>query len=322
MVDVTRAPAIGIDVGGTKCLGVLTVEGSVVAREERPTPRGHRALIATLVDVVAHLDAEARDHTPSAESAATIGIGLPGLVTTTGRLRAAPNLVDVVELDASAELGRALGRSVWFDNDATCATVAEWILGAGKGCNDLVVITLGTGIGAGIVADGRVVRGANGFAGEIGHMIVDPHGPPCPCGGQGCWERFASGSGLAHLARRAAQMGAASMLLRHAGSLDSIRAEHVIESAKSQDSDALAIIDDFARWIAVGLSNVINILDPERIVLGGGVMRSGELLLPPVRAWLARLLYSSENRPLPDVETAELSESAGAIGASLLPLVR
>lgn len=317
-----KTAGIGIDVGGTKCLGVV-FDGNVVRhRSERATPRGSSALIETLVDIVDELEGLHRSESAAVTASDTlsIGVGLPGLVTREGMLRAAPNLIDVSEFDAATVLHERLGRQVWLDNDATCATVAEWIRGSGRGCTDLAVVTLGTGIGAGFVINGSLVRGKNGFAGEIGHMVVDPHGPPCPCGQRGCWERYASGSGLAHLARSAAQLGSAPSVVDLVPSIDDIRGEDVVSLAEGGAADALAILDDFGRWIALGLSNVINANDPETIVIGGGVIRAGNLLVDIVRSWLARTLYASDHRPIPGVVAAHFAESSGAIGASMLPL--
>ncbi|HNJ98806.1 MAG TPA: ROK family protein, partial [Ilumatobacteraceae bacterium] len=169
---------LGIDVGGTKCLAVVLDDaGAVVAEERLPTPKGPAAIIDTLAEL-AHACAPFT----------SVGIGVPGLVTRDGVLKAAPNLVDINDFRVGALLSDRLGLHVEVDNDATCATVAEWKAGAARGVDDFVMVTLGTGIGGGIVANGALVRGANGFTGEIGHMVIDPEGPACPCGRSGCWE--------------------------------------------------------------------------------------------------------------------------------------
>lgn len=315
-------PVIGIDIGGTKSLGILRRGDQELARRELPTPSGSRALIDTIVELSNELEAiHVRDTSGRDSDPCTIGVGLPGLVTRTGHLRAAPNLVDVVELDAKHLLEEALQRRIWLDNDATCAAVAEWFEGAGRGCDDLLVVTIGTGIGAGLVANGSLVRGTNGFAGELGHMYVDPDGPECPCGRRGCWERYASGSGLAYLARRATERGEGEAFVRRAGSVELIRGEDVSNLAAEGDAQALAVLDEFGRWVAVGLANMINVLDPERIVLGGGAARMGNQLVEPVRVWLGKLLYAADHRPVPDVVVARFGESAGAVGAGLLPFI-
>jgi glucokinase len=305
---------LGIDVGGTKCLGVLLDgDGAVAAEARRSTPHDREALLDVLVEIVAELAA-------AGGSVASIGVGAPGLITLRGVLRSSPNVPDVTELDIAGGLGRRLGRHVVVGNDATCAVLAEWRRGAGRTFDDIVMITLGTGIGGGIVAGGRLVVGHNGFAGEFGHMVVDPVGPPCPCGRRGCWERYASGSGLAQLARAAAIGGRLRRVLQVAGNdVALVRGEHVQEAADEGDPGALAVIDEFARWVALGLVNLTNAFDPAAFVLGGGLAEGAHLYLEPIQRWFSELLYAPDLRPHPALTFAELGEHAGAIGAALLP---
>lgn len=318
------ARRVGIDVGGTNALGVaLDVDGAVAATAQRPTPRGDGSLprlITTLAELVDELGPGA-DHDDDPDTG--VGVGVPGLVTRDGVLRAAPNLDGVAEFDVAGQLGERLGRRVLVDNDATCATVAEWQLGAGRGADSLLLVTLGTGIGGGMVANGTVQRGANGFAGEFGHMVVDPNGPRCPCGRRGCWERYASGSGLAMLAREAATGRRLANVVRHAGGdAQAVRGEHVQAAAREGDPEALAVIDDFARWVALGLANLTNAFDPEMFVLGGGLAAGADLYLDPIVSWFGELLYQPHLRPVPRVEFARWGPLAGAVGAALLPELR
>jgi len=307
------APRVGIDVGGTKAQGVAVgADGTVVATAQRPTPRGDRSL-AQLLETVAEL----AEDLGVGES---LGVGVPGLVTRSGVLRAAPNLDGVADFDVAGGLRRRLGRHVVVDNDATCATLAEWQLGVGRGAHDLVLVTLGTGIGGGLVANGAVQHGVNGFAGEFGHMVVDPNGPRCTCGRRGCWERYASGSGLAMLAREAATGGRLRSVVRHAGGdAQSVRGEHVQAAAREGDPEALSVIDEFARWVALGLSNLTNALDPEMFVLGGGLAAGADLYLDPIVRWFDELLYQPDLRTVPHIEFARWGPLAGAVGAALLP---
>jgi glucokinase len=301
--------AAGIDVGGTKCLGVVVDESGVIVRQgRRPTPHGPSAILHVLADL-------ARELRPYD----TLGVGVPGLVTRTGILRAAPNLVDVRELAIGPLLGERLGHPVAVDNDATCAAAAEWRHGAGRGATDMIMVTLGTGIGGGIIAGGRLQRGTNGFAGEIGHIVVHPDGPPCPCGRRGCWERYASGSGLGRLAQEAAASGHLEAVLRAVRDVGSIRGEDVQAAAREGDAEALAVVDDYGRWVALGLVNLTNVLDPGVFVLGGGLAVSGDLYLAPIKKWFVRLLYSPDLRPHPGLVFAQRGSEAGAVGAALLP---
>ncbi len=303
---------VGIDVGGTKALGVaLDANGRIVAEGLRPTPRGEGSL-PRLIETLAELAAELG---PFDE----LGVGVPGLVTHDGVLRAAPNLDGVADFDVAGLLGDRVSRRVRVANDATCATISEWRYGAGRGATDMLLVTLGTGIGGGLVAGGQLQRGRHGFAGEYGHMVVDPVGPPCPCGRRGCWERYASGSGLARLAREAAVGRRVSRVLDIAGGdPEAVRGEMVQQAAREGDADALAVIDDFGRWVALGLVNLTNALDPEMFVLGGGLAAGADLYLDPIKKWFRELLYQPELRPMPAVAFAEWRERAGAVGAALL----
>ena len=299
----------GIDVGGTKCLGLVWQDGVIVREVRYPTPHGARELIQLLVKIAAEL-----------QPFDSLGIGLPGLVTRQGILRAAPNLVGVADVAVGTEVAAAIGCEVWVDNDATCATVCEWMVGAAVGYDDVVVVTLGTGIGGGIISSGRMVRGSNGFAGELGHMVLDPSGPRCVCGQNGCWERYASGSGLSMLGIAAARAGRGTRIIEEAGSIDLIRGEHIGHAAAAGDPEARDIVDQFARWVALGLTNLTNILDPEIFVIGGGLAISQGEFLEPIQRWYSKLLYSPELRPHPRVVMAEFGAQAGAIGAALLPI--
>jgi glucokinase len=312
----------GIDVGGTKIFGrVLDPEdprrGLVDVRVD--TPRGAGAIAAALVDVVT--DLRERMVSSGQGDLAGVGVGIAGLVDREGILRFAPNLPGVVGFDVGRPLAAATDLVVAVDNDANCATLAENRVGAGMGAFDLVLVTLGTGIGGGVIAGGELQRGAAGFAGEPGHMVVDPNGPPCPCGRRGCWERYASGSGLGRLARDAAYAGRAEAVVALAGGdPEDVRGEHVTTAAADGDADAIAVLRDFAWWVALGVSNLENLLDPEVVVIGGGLAEAGELLLAPTREAYATLVLGYEHRPPVRIVGAELGAEAGAIGAGLLAL--
>jgi glucokinase len=305
----TSRRRLGIDVGGTKCLGViLDDDGAVIEELRRPTPKGPEAIIETLAEL-------ARSMAPWS----SIGVGVPGLVTRTGVLRAAPNLVDIHNFEVRDLLAAQLQVHVHVDNDGTCAAAAEWKTGAARGVDDFVMVTLGTGIGGGVIAGGSLIRGTNGFTGEIGHMVVDPDGPPCPCGRRGCWERYASGSGLGRLAREAAVGKRLERVVMLAGGdAERVRGEDVQVAAREGDQGALEVIDQFGRWVALGLVNLTNILDPACFVLGGGLAASADLYLGPIQQHFTQLLYAPHLRPHPTLVFAELGERAGAVGAALL----
>jgi len=312
----------GIDVGGTKILArVLDPDDRrrSVCEVRADTPRGAEAITGALVGVVRELQVQLRRG--GRGDLAAVGLGIAGLVDRGGVLRFAPNLPGVVGYGAGDPLRAATGLPVAVDNDANCATVAEHRIGAGRGSDDVVLVTLGTGIGGGMIVGGALQRGAAGFAGEPGHMVVDPNGPPCPCGRRGCWERYASGSGLGRLARDAADAGRARAVVALAGGdPEDVRGEHVTRAAADGDPEALAVLRDFAWWVALGVSNLENLLDPEVVVIGGGLAEAGELLLAPTRDAYATLVLGYEHRPPVRIVGAALGKDAGAIGAGLLAL--
>jgi glucokinase len=309
----------GIDVGGTKVLGVVLDRArpdDVVAEARVPTPDGQTAVLDAMAEVVRRLVGETGG---SLADLGGVGVGIAGLVDRGGILRTGPNLPGLRGVRVGDELGARLGLAIAVDNDATCAAWAEHVAGAGRGVPDVVCVTLGTGIGAGLVVDGEIVRGAHGFAGEAGHMVVDPSGPQCPCGRKGCWERFASGSGLAWLGRQAAERGRLSRALELAGGGPAaLRGEHVIAAAAEGDGEALAVLGTFADWVALGIANLVTLLDCGLVIVGGGLVEAGDLLLEPVRASFVAQVMAPGERDDVRIAGARLGGRAGAIGAALL----
>lgn len=305
----------GLDVGGTKVLGVAVdsaAPGTVLAAHRIPTPPGGAGLVGALAELVEVLAAETA-------APAAVGVGVPGLVGPEGTLVLAPHLRDLRGQPLAAQIRDRLGLPAVVDNDANCHAVAEQRAGAAVGASDALVITLGTGVGGGIIAGGRLLRGAHGLAGEPGHMVVDPGGPPCPCGKQGCWERYASGTGLGRLAREAAQGGRLDAVVALAGGdPDAVRGEHVSAAARSGDPGARQVMDQMAWWVALGLANLTNLLDPSVIVLGGGLVEASDVLLEPVRRHFGGLVMAGADRPPTEIVPAMLGEEAGAIGAAAL----
>jgi glucokinase len=303
---------IGIDIGGTKVLGLrLGPDGDVEAEVRVPTPQEGAAVLNCIRHVV-----DALGPTPPG----SLGVGVPGLVDPDGVLRFSPHLPGLAGVPVAAQL-RAVwpAARVWVGNDATAAGWAEHSRGIAVGVDDVLAVTLGTGIGGGIVAGGRLCEGGHRYAGEFGHMVVDPHGPLCPCGRQGCWERYASGSGLGLLGREAAMAGQAARVVALAGGdPEAVRGEHVTVAAAEGDPEALAVLGRFAWWLALGLANLANILDPAMIVLGGGLVDAGDVLLGPTRKAFTELVEAAEARSEVRIEAAALGSYAGAIGAALL----
>jgi len=328
------APAFGVDIGGTKVLGVaIDKDDSVVAEARVATP--HSAADpagqwnpsgpdeiesgAEVADAVARVVAELGRETGQAVSGMPVGVGAPGMLDRCGVLQFAPNLQGAAGADLQTLISdRLAGSLLVVENDANCAAMAEHRSGAARGADNALMVTLGTGIGGGLLSEGRVLVGAYGFAGEIGHMVVDPSGPPCPCGRRGCWERYASGGGLGRLAREAAYAGRLYEVVALAGGdPELVRGEHVTHAALQGDVGALGVMDELGWWVALGLANLTAVLDPERIILGGGLVEAGEMLLAPTRLAFTDLVEGSKVRPEVEIVPAVLGERSGAVGAAM-----
>jgi glucokinase len=310
---VTGGSVVGVDIGGSKVLAVLaSPDGDVLAQAKLATPGDVEAVVAAVLAAAAQVG--------DAERTLALGVGCPGMIDQKGKAHFCPHLhcLDGEELQETLAGRRAAGAKTLVVNDATAACWAEYQVGAGRGTGDLVMVTLGTGIGGGMVAGGRLTGGAHGFAGEFGHMVVDPSGPACPCGKKGCWERYASGSGLGRLAREAAEAGRLGGLVAEAGGVaEDVRGEHVTVAAARGDLEALAVMEQFAWWVALGLANLANALDPAAIIIGGGLVEAGAVLMGPVRNAFSELVEGPGARGV-RLAPAALGERAGAVGAALL----
>jgi glucokinase len=270
-----------------------------------------RAVEATIVEVVKALQA---DHEIGA-----VGIGAAGFVDAErSRVLFAPHLAWRNE-PLRQEVAEVLELPVVVENDANAAAWAEWRFGAGRGQDLLVCVTLGTGIGGGIVLDGQVQRGQHGMAGEFGHMVVVPDGHRCECGNRGCLEQYASGNVLGREARELARAGSpvtVPLVERAGGDIDALVGPLITEAARDGDACAIELFEDVGRWLGIGLANLAAALDPGMFVIGGGVSDAGELLLRPARDSFRRILTGRGFRPEPQIVTARLGPEAGLVGAA------
>lgn len=279
--------AIGIDVGGTKIAAGAVSEGQVIARRLLPTPADSQSAIVAAVTKVA-LELRA-----AAPAAVAVGVGAAGMVDLDGRVVAAPHLA-WADLPLRAMVADRVGLPVVVDNDANVAAWGEYVHGAGSGHGDQVMLTIGTGIGGGIVLGGKLHRGVNGFGAEIGHMFLDPNGPECSCGGRGCFETLASGASIGY------ETG---------------------EAALNGDPDAIARVAVAGRWLGIGCASLIHLLDPDVIIIGGGAGSNlGELLLGPARDALNERIMYSNVRAIPPLVPAQLGPDAGVVGAATLAI--
>lgn len=311
-----EATAIGLDIGGTKIAGgVVTDNGKVLDLIEVPTPTTSDAVetLEVLLKVIDLL----RDGYPAVQA---IGAGAAGMVEwPSGHIRWAPNNA-YRDLPLRQLLTQETGLPAIVDNDANVAAWAETRHGAAVGYGHVLVLTVGTGIGAGFVLGGRLERGHSGLGGEIGHIIVAPDGRQCGCGNTGCLEAMASGSALGRAGREAAAANPGGMLATLAGGAGNVTGEVVFDAAQHGDHAARDLFRQIGYWLGIGIASVVNLLDIELVVIGGGLVNTGELLLTPTRESFNRFVFGRTRRALPAIVPAHFGADAGVVGAAALAL--
>lgn len=315
--DTARRPLLlGVEVGGTTLRVALAASPrGIVARRSLPTPaaKGPEALVDIIAGAVDDLLREAGGVVGAA------GVGFAGpLDPRTGVVLDSPHLRAFRDVPLRALLEARLGVPVALDNCENVAALAEHRLGAGKGAREMVYVAVGTGIGAGIIHNGRLHHGARGAAGEVGHMLLMPDGPACACGKRGCWESLVSGPAIARDAKERLAKGDASALRRLAGGDPArVTSELVAQAAQSGDTLAREVLARAARYLGVGLANVVTALDPEVVVVGGGVAQVGDALLAPAFAEARRNMYPFQAQRV-RLAASTLGDAAGVTGALLL----
>jgi glucokinase len=305
---------VGVDIGGTKVLaGVVDSEGRVARTALRTTP-GRRVVTSQVEDALVDAIVDAAGGAPLAGA----GVAAAGFVDSAGeRVMFAPHLPWQGE-PLKELLEARLGCPVGLDNDANCAARAEARYGAARGAASALMVTMGTGIGGSVLIEGRVVRGANGMAGEFGHMQVVPDGLSCECGRRGCWEQYSSGNALVRNARTLMREQPSVLAEMADGNPDRVTGPMVTSAAEQGDLVARRAFGSVGDWLGVGVANLVAALDPEVVVIGGGVSAAGDRLLEPARDALRRALVGAAHRRIPDLLAAELGPQAGMIGAALL----
>ncbi|MFD8598721.1 ROK family glucokinase [Kitasatospora sp. NPDC059646] len=307
------ALTIGVDVGGTKiAAGVVDESGEILAKTRVPTPADPQ----WAVDAIAQGVRELKEQYPDV---AAVGVGAPGFVSRDrSTVLMAPNIAWENE-PLKQRVEELTGLPTVVENDANCAAWAEFRFGAAAEYEDMVLITVGTGIGGGIVLDGRLHRGRFGVAGEIGHLNMVPDGLPCGCGGHGCWEQYGSGRSLRRYGREKAAadpIAGKRMLELNDGVAETIRGIHITQAAEEGDPLALSCYAEIADWLGRGMADLAALFDPAVFVLGGGVSDSGRLLLDPVAAAFGTYLTGGPARPKANVVLASMGSAAGIAGAA------
>lgn len=305
---------IGIDIGGTKVLGgIVDDRGAVLQSARRDTPReGGRKLTEAIAEVALELAADS--------SISSVGLSAAGFISSDRKsVLATPNIAGWNGINLADELQAIINLPVILENDANAAAWGEFRFGAGIGSSNLLMITVGTGIGGGIIIGGQLLRGAYGLAAEIGHLRVLPEGHLCGCGERGCFEQYASGNALLRHAREAIAASpdlARNLLALGDSTIAGLTGAAITAAAREGDQVALAAFKTTAQWLGAGIASLSAILDPDTVVIGGGVIDAGEILLAPTRDAMERYMPFAGKHPVPKIIAAALGNNAGLVGAA------
>ena len=303
-----------IDLGGTNVRAIVAgLDGKISGDDRRPS-RASDGLDATIETLLASLAQACSGASVEASALRGLGVATPGWVDTErGIVPAAPQLIGWRDVPLVEMLQERLGLTVRLENDANAAALGENAFGAGRGTRHMLYITVSTGVGAGIIVDGRLYGGAKGSAGEIGHTIVDPSGPPCGCGKHGCLESLSSGTAIARRAAQAADRGDSAALAGIREREGRLGARQVADAARQGDAASIAIYEEAGYFLGIALANAVNLLSPEAIILGGGVMRAKDLFLPRAEETMRDLALDEPLKYMRLAE-AELGDRAGVMG--------
>ena len=314
---------IGIDLGGTKINTALVQgDGVILAQDYRPTlaSEGLQPVVERVLDSARQVLAQAG---MTGAQVSGVGIGAPGPIDLdTGVLMSPPNLPGWERVPLGQLLEDDLGITTFLENDANAAAWGEHYFGAGRGVEHMIYVTVSTGVGGGLILDGNLYHGANGMAGEIGHIILEPDGPLCGCGSRGCLETLASGTAIARVARERVAQGVPTLMDDLAeGVPERITAQLVVEAARQGDKEADGILAEAMEYLGIGMANLVNLFNPQLIVIGGGVANIGERLFHPVRRAIERNAFRMAAQVV-RVAPAELGGDVGVLGAAAVALSR
>ena len=310
---------IGIDLGGTNiAVGLVDEEGKIIHKDSVPTIR-ERECDEILKDMAMLTLTVIKDAGRDIKDVKAIGVGSPGTPNCDEGVLVYTNNLRFRNVPIRTELQKFIDLPVFLDNDANVAALAESVAGAAKGTRHSVTITLGTGVGGGVVVDGKVYSGFNNAAVEIGHAVIIADGEPCTCGRKGCWEAYASATALIRQTREAAENNPGSIINRLVeGDLSKINAKTAFDAKRQGDETGTRVVDQYIKYVAEGLANVINIFQPEVVAIGGGVCKEGEYLLAPMRELIRDRVYSVEDLPQTKITVAQMGNDAGIVGAAML----
>lgn len=305
---------IGIDLGGTNiAVGVVDDHHRIVAEASLPAG-AHRPAEQVVADMCRAVELALNKAGLTPADCASIGVGTPGTCDPERGVVVRAYNLNWFDVPVCAMLTAHFGLPARLSNDANCAALAETVAGAAVGCRNMMLITLGTGVGGGIIVDGRIVSGLGGAGGEPGHSLLVLDGEPCTCGRRGCWEVYASATALIRQGREAAAAHPTSLLNRY----PELTGRDVFDAADAGDETAQAVLERYYVYVAAGITDLVNILSPEMVLIGGGISRQGERLLRPIRRYVAANCFGGAKRLQPVIQAAQLGNEAGIIGAAAL----
>lgn len=305
---------IGVDLGGTNiAVGLVNEKYQIVEAVSVPT-NASRSVEQVVDSIGGAIECVMEKARITVDNCSLIGVGAPGTCDVERGIVICSYSLSWNDVPLSSMLQKRFGIPVRLDNDANCAALAEVKAGAAKGYRNVVLVTLGTGIGTGIVINGSIYSGLKGNGTEMGHVLIDYDGELCFCGRRGCWDTYASATALIVQAKRAASGRPESVLNR----LPEITGKSVFDAAKQGDITAKAVVKKYCEYLALGISNIVNALAPEMILLGGGISREGELIINPIRDYIKEYCFDTREEGLPVLGVASMGNDAGIVGAASL----
>ena len=310
--------SIGIDLGGTNiAVGVVDENMKIIGRGKVKT-RCPRPAAEIFDDIALAVEMAIKDAGISKYDVVSVGVGTPGSVNKSNGYIEFSNNLAFNQVPAKEMLEERIGKPIYLDNDANCAALGEAIAGVGNGVQNFVAITLGTGVGSGIIINGKIVGGVNYCAGEMGHMVISVDGKPCNCGRKGCWEQYSSATALIAQTKEAMKNNPDSAMWQLTGGIDNVSGRTAFDAMRQGDEAAAAVVDRYIYYLSVGIGNVINALQPEIICIGGGVSHEGDYLLKPLVKYVEEQRYSIYATNQTKIVAAQLGNDAGIFGAALL----
>ncbi len=307
---------IGIDLGGTNiAAGLVSEDGKILCQSSTPT-LNNREAVDIVKDMAMLIEKIAKDYGIAVSDIKGVGIGSPGSVDYDNGVVVYANNLKMDMFPLADELNKLTGLPVSIDNDANCAAMGEYVVYEDK-VKDFILVTLGTGVGGGIILNGKMLHGFNGAGGEVGHMVIEGNGEECTCGRKGCWESYASVTALISQTKKAMEENPDSLMHEFAKKEGAVTGRTSFDAAKAGDKAAQEVVNQYAVYVAEGITNLENIFQPEMICIGGGISREGEYLVGPIREFVKKYGYN-RNMERTEIVTAKLFNDAGIIGAAML----